>query len=754
MQAAKIIRPAAKLLNSVTDRIGGEPANSAAALLQPGRNVWRRETAARAAMLVDAAAYYGALRRTLREARHSVIITGWDIDSRTPLLGPDGKTGDDLPVTFGAFLTELVRRRPQLSIKLLLWDYYSAVYSLERELMPALALQWNTPRQIELCLDDVLPIGASHHQKIVVVDDAVAFSGGLDLTIRRWDTSDHPLHDDHRVDPAGKPYAPFHDVQMMVDGAAAAALGQLVRGRWYRVTHELLPPAPKGCDPWPASVQPDFTGEITVGIARTEPRYGPEPEVREVEALFHDMIDAAERILYVENQFLTCTMLARRLAERLKARPELEVLIIAPKTHHTWLEQQSMLAGRIRFMHLIEEAGLSHRVRFAYPCLENDGSVKDRDAEVMVHSKVMIADDRLLRVGSANLCNRSIAVDTECDLVIAATTPDQRQAVARARNRLIAEHCGAGVEEVEALLDRTGSLFETLDALQGRPHRLCPIHDDLPDKGFDFTASIEAVADPIRPLEADRYLPDPSNEPVPQRRFSSLLVIGLSVVAVIAMVLAWRYTPLAEWVSPHRLAGAFRAIAESPMAFPAVVGIFIVAGFIAFPVTLLIAATAITFGTWEGLSVALTGSMASALATYAAGRWLGADLLRRVMGPRINRVARKVKSNGILAVTTMRVMPTAPFMLVNLVAGATRIRLTDYTIGTFLGLAPGIVIMSVLGGRLLEMMTRPSLLDVVLIIGFLLLWAGLSYGLQLVVARLRDKFGGEKFGATEPTQAS
>lgn len=745
MQAAKIIRPAAKLLN-LTERKGAE--DSAEALLQPGHNVWRRETASRASMLVDAAAYYGALRQTLREARHSIIITGWDIDSRTPLLGPDGKTGDDLPVTFGAFLTELVHRRPQLSIKLLLWDYYSAVYSLERELMPALALQWNTPRQIELCLDDVLPIGASHHQKIVVVDDAVAFSGGLDLTIRRWDTSDHPLHHDQRVDPSGKPYAPFHDVQMMVDGAAAAALGQLVRGRWYRVTHELLPPAPKGFDPWPAAVPPEFTGDVTIGIARTEPRYGPEPEVREVEALFHDMIDTADRILYVENQFLTCTALARRLIDRLKAKPDLEALIIAPKTHHTWLEQQSMLSGRIRFVRLIEEAGLSDRVRFAYPCLENDGSVKDRDAEIMVHSKVMIADDRLLRVGSANLCNRSIAVDTECDLVIAATTPDQRRAVAQARNRLIAEHCGAEVEEVESLLERTGSLFETLDALKGRSHRLCPIQDEASVGGFDFTASIEAVADPVRPLEADRYLPDPSNEPASQRKFSSLLVIGISVLVVIALVLAWRYTPLAEWASPHRLARAFRAIAQSPLAFPAVVGIFIAAGFIAFPVTLLIAATAITFGTWEGLSVALTGSMASALSTYAAGRWLGADLLRRVMGPRINRVARKVKSNGILAVTTMRVMPTAPFMLVNLVAGATKIRLMDYTIGTFLGLAPGIVIMSVLGGRLLEMMTRPSLMDIALIIVFLALWAGLSYGLQLIVARLRDKFGAAESAQT------
>lgn len=736
MQAARNLRQYMDVIRGEAPKSMGDIADRSD-ILQPGHNVWCAERAGRASVLVDAAAYYGALRAALRNAQQTVLITGWDIDSRTPLVGPDGQTGDDMPVAFGAFLTELVRRKPHLSIKLLLWDYYSAVYSLERELMPALALQWNTPRQIELCLDDVLPIGASHHQKIAVIDDTVAFSGGLDITIRRWDTPAHELHNPQRSDPNGKTYPPFHDVQMMVDGEAAAALARLVRNRWYRVTHEDLPPAhAELCDPWPREVTPDFR-DVTIGIARTEPHYGPEAEVREVEALFHDMIGVAERHLYIENQFLTCTALAQKLIDRLKEKPELEAVVIAPKTHHTWLEQQGMLAGRIRFTRLFEQAGVSRQVRFAYPCLRIDDDTDPRKAEVMVHSKVMIVDDRYLRVGSANLCNRSIAVDTECDLVIAAETEAQRAGVVAVRDRLIAEHCGASAEEVADLMRCSGSLFKTLDALKDRDHRLCPI-DDKPPKGFDL-AAIEAVADPVRPLSADQYLPDPNREPPSQRHISALLLIGLTVLAVVVLVLAWRYTPLSEWASPSRLAAAFRSIASHPLSFPIVVGIYVAAGFIAFPVTLLIAATAITFGTWEGLSVALTGSMSSALATYAAGRWLGADILRRVMGPRINRVARKVKNNGILAVTTMRVMPTAPFMLVNLVAGATKIRILDYAIGTFLGLAPGIVIMSVLGGRLLEMMTRPSLIDVALIAGFLVVWAGLSYALQLIVARLRDK---------------
>ncbi|MDU7521470.1 MAG: phospholipase, partial [Roseomonas mucosa] len=213
-----------------------------AALLQPGRNLWRLAQAERATLLPDAAPYYDALRKALRNARHSIQIVGWDIDSRTPLAGPSGRVEDGLPETLGPFLSALAERNPDLRIRLLLWDY-SVLYAMERELLPVLALRWNTPPNVELCLDDTVPFGASHHQKIVVVDGAIAFAGGLDLTIRRWDTAEHDPDNPLRVDPGGTPYPPFHDVQMLVDGPAAADLAELVRRRWARAACEELPPA-------------------------------------------------------------------------------------------------------------------------------------------------------------------------------------------------------------------------------------------------------------------------------------------------------------------------------------------------------------------------------------------------------------------------------------------------------------------------------------------------------------------------------
>lgn len=700
------------------------------ALLEPGRNVWRVETAGRVATLVDAANYYGALRDTLRQARHSIIIIGWDIDSRTPLVGADGETGDDLPRNLGPFLTELVTRRPELSVKLMLWDYF-ALYSFEREKMPALTLQWTTPPQIELCLDKMLPIGASHHQKVVVVDDCVAFAGGLDLTIKRWDTCDHAPDNPLRCDPAGEAYQPFHDVQMMVDGDAARALGDLARERWRRVTYETLQPIRAEADCWPESVAPEFR-DVPVGVARTHPSYGAEPEIREIEKLFHDQIERAERSLYIENQYVTCLTVAEKLARRLRERPGLEVVIVAPRVYQSWIEQQSMLAGRIRFMRHLQEAGLADRVRLLAPVI----GPPDDATDIKIHSKLVITDDRLLRIGSANLCNRSFGLDTECDLVLAAESEEQRAGVAATRNRLLAEHCGASPEEMAAALQQhDGSLFAALDALAGRERRLVPIDDSALQS--ELFTQLGLVADPDGPISVEELLHDPKADPPRESRLAGLIKIGLVILVVVALVLSWRYTPLSEWASTENIANLFGQAAASPWALPIVIGIYAAASLVVFPITLLIAATAAAFGTWQGLLFATLGSMVSAMVTYTAGRKLGARMLRRYMGPRMNRVASRVKDNGILAVTMLRLMPTAPFTLVNMIAGATKIRVLDYTIGTFLGLAPGILAMSALGGRIMNVLRDPTFLDVAIFVAIMIAWFGLSFLLQTAMTRFR-----------------
>ena len=120
-------------------------------------------TAERLGLLIDGANYYGALRNALLKAEKFVFIVGWEVDSRIRLRG-DESPNDGAPEQLRDFLEYLVQEKPDLRIHLLLWDF-SVLYSLEREPVPGLNLAWTTPPQIEVCLDDVVPFGSSHHQK-------------------------------------------------------------------------------------------------------------------------------------------------------------------------------------------------------------------------------------------------------------------------------------------------------------------------------------------------------------------------------------------------------------------------------------------------------------------------------------------------------------------------------------------------------------------------------------------------------------
>jgi len=705
------------------------PRRAQTSILRPGRNVWRLEHADRAALLIDGAAFFRAVREALRKAQRTVFIVGWDIDSRTRLVGEDCDPHDGMPVPFAEFLSALVRERPELTVHLLLWDY-SVVYALERELFPTLSLHWSTPRQVRLSLDDELPIGSSHHQKIIIVDDAVAFSGGLDLAIRRWDTPDHALDNPDRVDPSGKPYRPFHDVQALVDGPAAHALAALVRERWSRASCDFPTEIDPIGDPWPDGVSPDLS-RVNVGIARTLPLYEGQAEVREVETLFCDSISAARRTIYIENQFLTCTKVSETLARTLRRRPELEALIVAPKHYDTWIETRTMRNGRIRFLRMLQEAGVADRVRLLYPEVR-DG---ERVADTMIHSKVCIIDDRLLRVGSANLNNRSMGVDTECDLAFEANDGEQQRSIASIRNRLLGEHCGTDAEEIARSLVRTGSIVRTAEEVSRNGHSLQPIDDGVADPQ-EITSTIEEVADPTRSL-VSKLVVDRRGTRLSRMQLSTLVKIALAAVVVIALPLAWQYTSLSNLADPDVVRSTFARVAASSWAPFAVVGIFVAGGLVAFPVLVLIGVTAATFGPLFGLAYAAAGSIASALVTYLIGAWLGKDLLRDYLGPRLDRIRRRIVNQGVLAVAAIRLVPVAPFTLVNLVAGASQIRLQDYLAGTVLGMAPGWIVMSALGHQLFQIVTQPTAGNVALLGAAIIGWIAVSIGVQIVLSKLR-----------------
>src|SRR6185503_1884968 len=139
-------------------------------------------------------------------------------------------------------------------------------------------LGWRTHRHVHFGFDNRHPVGGSHHQKIVVVDDSLAFCGGIDLTSHRWDTSAHRVEEPARTS-FGEPYSPYHEVQAMVSGPAATSLGVLVRDRWRALGNEPMPPVqPSPHTLWPRDVTADLT-EVDVSIVRTVPESDTQPTV-------------------------------------------------------------------------------------------------------------------------------------------------------------------------------------------------------------------------------------------------------------------------------------------------------------------------------------------------------------------------------------------------------------------------------------------------------------------------------------------
>lgn len=704
-------------------------------LLREGETVWRRVRADRAALLLDGGRYYGALREALLKARRTVFVIGWDIDSRTRLVGEEGRATDGAPETLGELLPYLVSRCSDLDIYLLLWDY-SILFVTERELMPAVALGWKTPERVHLCLDSTAPVASSHHQKLVVIDDCVAFCGGLDLTIRRWDTCDHATTCPTRVDPAGASYGPYHDIEMMVDGDAARALAKIARARWKAASDVSAAPAsaPEHDVPWPDSVEPDFRN-VTVGVARTRPESLIKPGVHEVERLYLEAIAQAEHTLYMENQFLHCNAIAEALAARAAERQELEIVILSNQTTGGWLEERTMGIGRRRFIaNLLESPGAS-RIRILRSVVADGTSAE----EVHIHAKLQIVDDRLLRIGSSNLNQRSMGLDSECDIAVEAETKEERARIADIRNALVAHHLGMSADALKSEIGRRGSLIAAIDAAGAGPRRLEPIDPAYPAPILDenIEISIADAADPRTPpthaaLAAALELQRP-------RKKSKGVPVRLIVLAAVALGLIglWYFTPMADMANVETLEPYFQQIADSGWAPVVIPLIFAAASFIFFPITILIALTGMTLGPVMGFICATVGSLGSALLGFLAGSLLGEKGLRKIMGRRLKRLSQSAAEKGIVSMVGLRLLPVAPFSAINLIAGASDVRLMDFLIGTALGMLPGIVLMTALGDRLREVWRNPSVENTIVLGLLAIAWLGAAMGLQYLVSKYR-----------------
>jgi phospholipase D1/2 len=468
-------------------------------ILKEGQTCWRVAKADRLSIIIDAADFFRYAKRAMIAARRSVYMIGWDFDTRIELEpGAEGDNGE-WPDQLGSFLNTLASRRDGLDIRILKWDI-GLLNSITRGETPFYLLQWMFDRRIRLKLDGAHPVMSAHHMKLLVIDDEVAFCGGIDMTVGRWDTREHLEHNRLRRSPWGFSQGPWHDATTCLSGGAARALGEIARRRWKLATDEELDPAqepPAGAesgDPWPDGLEVGFR-DVAIGIARTAPEYKDRQQIVEIETAKLAIIAAAQKTLYVESQYFASRRIAEAMAERLKEPGGPEIVLINPQGCEGWLEAKAMDTARIRLMKLVKDADRFNRFRLLYP-------VTAGRTPIYVHAKMMFADDRILKIGSANLNNRSMGYDTECDLILQAE-PEQeelRRKIIATRDDLLAEHLGCRPQKVsEAIAAHGGSLIAAIESLNrshGRGLVPVPVRDLTADEELIAESDI---ADPERP---------------------------------------------------------------------------------------------------------------------------------------------------------------------------------------------------------------------------------------------------------------
>jgi phosphatidylserine/phosphatidylglycerophosphate/cardiolipin synthase-like enzyme len=430
---------------------------------QEGDDCWRIARAAKASVIIDADCYFRHARAAMLKAKRRIMLIGWDFDAAISLVRED-EAKDGAPVIIGDFISWLVEQKPDLDIFLLRWDM-GALKSMVQPSNLFTTVKWMAHKRIHVKLDSHHPPAASHHQKIVVIDDCFAFCGGIDMTADRWDTRHHRDRDPARRHPDGSPYGPWHDATTALQGDVAMALGHHARARWKGAGGDDLEPILGEHDCWPDALPVQFE-QVDVAISRSAPEMDDQEPLIEIEQLYINQIASAKHSIYAESQYFASRRIAEAIAGRLGEPNGPDIVIINPQQADGWLEQQAMDIARARLVEALRKRDTYGKLRVYHPFTV-------RGEPIYVHAKIMIVDDRAIRVGSSNMNNRSMRLDTECDVTIDTHLPanaGREDEIRRIRDDLIAEHLDLPLERVAAVIAERG-LIGGIEELRDKPGR-------------------------------------------------------------------------------------------------------------------------------------------------------------------------------------------------------------------------------------------------------------------------------------------
>ncbi|WP_018983588.1 VTT domain-containing protein [Salinimonas chungwhensis] len=705
--------------------------STTASIFKQGENCWVSSKASHATPLIDCANYYRALHSSIVKAKHSIFIVGWDIDSRIRLIRGEEEANSEAPSVISDLLAWKAEQNPDLRVYLLRWDSSLAFFA-QREMWAKEVWDENTPDNVETVLDDTIPMGGSQHQKIVIIDDEVVFSGGMDVSTNRWDTRDHPVVSEERDGPDGE-YGPLHDVQAVYSGPLVKEFSELVRWRWLRVAEsnpiDFREDARVGLsdgipDAWPDHYDPWFEN-VDCALARTIPFMDEVEPVQEVRNMLLDLINQAERVIYIENQFTSRQEIAEALNKRLKTCPELNVVVVSSYEPKGRFECEAFWASRIEFKNILFKDIDPNRVIMTYSSITDE---KGRAAYKRIHSKVMTIDEKYLVIGSSNLSNRSMTLDTEIDTVYFGNDEHNSQQIARVRDDLLAEHSGREVAATAQLMKGDNPARALMEGQLAHGYVLTQVNDEI----FTEPSSdnlFRSLSDPEEPLIAMPTM-DGTSMPVKNPRRRTIMVgLGVLIIAILGGLMFWASQSI-SWLSADSINAFLEESRGTYFALPTVLLVYLVGGILFFPVTVLSIAVAAVFGPIWGPVYGILGALLSSATMFGVGKLLGNAGLKKIGGPKVEAVDQKLKSSGIVGVAAIRMLPIAPFSLVNLVAGISSIGLFQFLMGTFLGMFPPMIAKGLVGDSITQIFRNPSPETISYLAGGIILWGMMIWGSQ------------------------
>ena len=369
-------------------------------------------------------------------------------------------------------------------------------------------------------------------------------------------------------------------------------------------------------------------------------------------------------------------------------------------------------------------ADTHRRLRIVYPAAS-----RTQNVPIFVHSKVMIVDDQLVRIGSANFSRRSMGVDTECDLAVDAGGDSRvQEGIRRIRHRLLAEHLALPVAVVDRESARAGSLRALIDSSESADHTLARIELQAGSNDAPLSEALRAAADPDEPIQFDstvvQLVPpvDARARRNPLRKWIPLVVLSVAVASTSS---AFLRRPEVQAVQD-----ALVSVSAMPSWLWLGASAFLLANLALIPLELVAIVAGVMFGGLRGGLVALLGSLIAAIIGYVAGRTIGPAGVSRWMSRRSYRSVRQLGARGVVGVIVLRLASVASAGSVHLFCGAGRVPFAAYAAGTSIGLTPVVAALSGLGGLLRHTLLHPSVSNGAATIGAALLLMGAAAGVR------------------------